>query len=101
MILDVDNNATGYLPVAFEVKNPYPNPFNPAVNLEFSLPEQQEVIVTVHNVLGQEVLRVLEGQQAAGLHTIQADLGDMSSGMYLFRVQTQDAVITRKAMLLK
>ncbi|MBZ0264030.1 T9SS type A sorting domain-containing protein [bacterium] len=101
LILDVKNTIDVALPVEFSVLQPYPNPFNPSVQLEFSLPSQQDVLVTVHNVLGQEVLRLMDGQQGAGLHNIQANMAEMSSGLYLFRVQTQDAAITRKAMLLK
>ncbi len=79
----------------------YPNPFNPVTTISYTLPHDDHVTLSVYNVVGQEVVRLVEEYQPAGTYhaTWQADR--MSSGIYFYRIETSKSVETRKMMLVK
>jgi hypothetical protein len=84
----------------------YPNPFNPETNISYRLPEAGEVSLIVYNVMGQEVARLVDRYQAAGLYTVRwtgrDDSGvQVASGIYFYRLQAGEFGLTRKMMLLK
>lgn len=88
-------------PQEFALEQNYPNPFNPATNIRFSLPEAGEVSLSVYNVQGQRVATLTEGSRSAGTHQISFNAGNLASGVYLYRLQTESATLTRKMMLVK
>lgn len=79
----------------------YPNPFNPVTTISYTLPHDDHVKLCVYNVVGQEVVRLVEKYQPAGTYhaTWQADR--MSSGIYFYRIETSKSVEARKMMLVK
>lgn len=84
----------------------YPNPFNPTTTIRFELSEAQEISISVYNVLGQEVQKLLEGKVDGGMHQITWDGRDRdgqaaATGMYIYRVKTASGVVSRKMMLMK
>jgi hypothetical protein len=84
----------------------YPNPFNPDTRISFSLAEDSEVSVTIYNIKGQQVRSLVSDYLSRGDHTINwngtDDRGrDVGTGMYFYRLQTNDYEKTRKMMLLK
>jgi len=89
------------LPRQVKLYQNYPNPFNPVTNIRYELPQQQEVRLEVFNVLGRRVAVLVSGSQQAGHHTIQFDASRLASGMYLYRLQTGNVVLTQKMMLVK
>ncbi len=89
------------LPEEFSVSQNYPNPFNPTTNIDFSLPTASRVVVSVYNILGQEVARLADSYYEAGEHTLQWNAGDNASGVYLYRIEAGDYTVTRKMILLK
>jgi len=89
------------LPTMVELSQNYPNPFNPTTQIQFALPESGEVRLEVFNVSGQRVAVLAEGQHSAGRHTVSFDAERLSSGMYLYRLQTGSTVEVRKMMLVK
>lgn len=88
-------------PQTFELEQNYPNPFNPVTQIEFTLPEQSELIVTVYDLMGRRVAVPAEGQYQTGRHSITFDASALSSGMYFYRLQTKEFSKTRRMILLK
>ncbi len=84
----------------FELDN-YPNPFNPATTITYSLPQAEQVRLSIYDVLGREVRRLVDAQQAAGRHEVVFDAGTLPSGTYFYRVETPSGVQAKKLVLLK
>jgi hypothetical protein len=94
------------VPTDFGLDQNYPNPFNPTTQIRYGLPVQSVVRLTVHNVLGQEVARLVDGRQEAGYHEVRWNGMDangipVASGVYLYRMQAGDFVKTSKMVLMK
>lgn len=103
--LDADDDL-GQLPDKFNVAQNYPNPFNPTTTIEFSLPERSQVRITVYNLLGQVVTRLVNKELPAGYHEVVWDSKDdnghmVGSGVYLYRMEAGDFVKSYKMMLIK
>jgi hypothetical protein len=96
-----DDEAGTEIPLEFELSQNYPNPFNPATTIEYGLPESGNVRLEVFNLLGQRVATLFNGEQTSGFHRVQFDARQLASGIYLYRLQSGNTVITRKMMLLK
>lgn len=85
----------------YELGQNYPNPFNPSTVINYSLANSGMVSLKVFNVLGQEVLTLVDQNQNAGQYQIKFDASQLSSGVYIYRIQSGSFVSSRKMMLLK
>ncbi|AXJ00566.1 Por secretion system C-terminal sorting domain-containing protein [Cyclonatronum proteinivorum] len=97
----LDPNEQTELPEAVALEQNYPNPFNPATTIRYSLPEAADVRLEVYNLLGQRVATLVSGTVDAGVHTVSFDASALSSGVYLYRLQTSGMVLSRKMLLVK
>ncbi len=88
-------------PVATQLYPAYPNPFNPATNIRYRLEQAGEVKLSVFDVLGREVATLVNGTMPAGEHQVLFDAMNLSSGIYLYRLQASGEVFTKKMMLIK
>ncbi len=88
-------------PVKFGLGQNYPNPFNPSTKINFSIPQNSEVTLTVFNVLGQEVKTLVQGFMVAGNHTIDFNAAGFNSGIYFYKLQAGSFSEVRKMTLLK
>ena len=100
------NDVITQLPHAFNVYNNYPNPFNPVTTLRYDLPEDALVNITIYDIMGRIVRTLINSQQNAGFKSIQwnatNDAGSpLSAGLYLYKIQADYLVQTRKMVLLK
>jgi len=89
------------VPANYKLSQNYPNPFNPSTTIEFSLPEKGLVSLKIYNVLGQEVAQVLNKDLAAGSYSVDFDASQLSSGMYIYSIQSGSVEVSKKMMLLK
>ncbi|MBC8400277.1 MAG: DUF3160 domain-containing protein [Candidatus Marinimicrobia bacterium] len=94
------------LPEAYLLHQNYPNPFNPRTHLRYELPEQAEVTVSIYDLQGREINVLVNALQGPGIKTVtwngRNESGRLvSSGLYIYRLQTGDRVFTRKLLLLR
>jgi hypothetical protein len=102
---DIDENNS-IIPNEFALNQNYPNPFNPSTTISFQLPEASNVILTIHNILGEQVRTLIQGEQSAGVKQVVWDGKNeqgisASSGIYFYRIKTSSFAETKKMMLMK
>ena len=108
----MDNNMIGEptdveeyqseIPSEFRLEQNYPNPFNPSTNISWQLPSPSNVIITLHNSLGEEVETVVSEYMSAGFHSKLYNVNStLPSGVYFYRMQAGDFMMSRKMILLK
>jgi len=95
-----------FIPETYMLSQNYPNPFNPTTIIGFGLPEQCQVVVSIYNILGQEVKTLIQGIQMPGYYQLVWDGTDktgkvQASGMYIVRMQTKEYTKTRKMVLIR
>ena len=100
---NVDNLS---LPNVVNIHQNYPNPFNPITTLRYDLPERAEVTLTIYDILGRKVRTLVHSIEEPGIKSVEwdgtNDLGEqMSTGVYLYRIQAGDFTQTRKMVLLR
>ena len=89
------------LPLEFSLDQNYPNPFNPKTIIGFSIPEQKHICLKVFDVLGREILTLLDEKKPAGKYQIIMDAKNLQSGVYFYRLETGGIHITKKCVFLK
>lgn len=103
---EITGDKDNVRPNDFALNQNYPNPFNPSTELAFSLPRTSDITLTIYNVLGQEVKRLVEGTFTAGDHSVVWDGRDnagrvVSSGVYFYRLTAENFMTEKKMLLLK
>jgi len=88
-------------PEGFSLEQNYPNPFNPSTTISFSVLNSGNVKLSVYNILGQEVRTLVNEEMPAGIYNVKFDGSDLTSGIYLYKIETADFVQVRKMMLVK
>jgi hypothetical protein len=96
-----DVNDNQFLPDAYLLSNNYPNPFNPATKIQYAIGIRQFVTLKVYDMLGREVASLINEEKQAGEYEIEFDASEFSSGVYYYRLETDNYVETKKMMLLK
>ncbi len=88
-------------PTEFALERNYPNPFNPATTIQFSLAEPVPVSLVVYNLKGQQVATLVEEPLPVGVHSVQFDGSALPSGLYFYTLRAGDYTATRKMALVK
>ena len=82
------------VPTEFVLDGNYPNPFNPMTTIRFGLPEAESVTLTIFDIQGKVITRLLDQRLDAGYHHISWNAGHLPSGMYLYRLDVGDGVFS-------
>ncbi len=96
-IIDVDVNKAS----DFALEQNYPNPFNPVTRISFSIPQTGFVNLSVYNVLGEKVVTLINEIKSAGNHAVDFDASELTSGVYVYRLQAGSSVSIKKMTLIK
>jgi len=88
-------------PNTFALKQNYPNPFNPSTNISYTLKNSGKVRLSVYDILGREVAVLANEIQTAGQHEVKFLANGLSSGIYFYKLQSTNGVITKKMLLMK
>ena len=94
-------NITKVLPDDFSLERAYPNPFNPTTTLNFTLPIEVELSITIYNLQGREVISLIDGNMDAGYHSVVWNADVHASGVYFVKVVVGEYISTQKLMLIK
>ena len=89
------------MPREINLSQNYPNPFNPYTTFQFGLPAENHVELAVYDITGRVVARLADSQFSAGYHTISFDASSLASGVYFYRLNTGNNVMTRSMTLIK
>lgn len=82
----LNNQIEISLPTKFELSQNYPNPFNPVTKIDFTLPEESKVQITIYDITGREIKTLLYDTKGAGYHTASFNAANLSSGIYIYRI---------------
>ena len=93
--------AASNIPTSYTLNQNYPNPFNPSTKINFTLPTQNNVKLTVYDITGKEVKELVNGELSAGEHTVDFNAANLASGTYIYRIQAGSFVESKKMVLLK
>jgi len=91
----------GTVPVRYSLKQNYSNPFNATTTIPFDLPQRSKVKLIILDLKGREITTLLKEELPAGVHQVVFDATELPSGVYLYRIQTEDFCQTRKLLLVK
>jgi photosystem II stability/assembly factor-like uncharacterized protein len=97
-VTSVENEETV---IEFALEQNYPNPFNAMTSIKYSIPEESDVKLEILNLLGERVELLVKETKSAGIYDVVWDAGNMSSGIYFYRIQAGDFVETKKMILMK
>lgn len=89
------------IPGMVRLEQNYPNPFNPSTKIRFSLPEQRHVTLEVFDITGRHIQTLVDRVLSSGTHTERFNATGLAGGLYLYRLQTGNEVMTRRMMLIK
>ena len=104
--LDVDDETSDVLPDEFKLMQNFPNPFNPATTIEYSVPTKCQVSIEVFNILGQNVRTLVNETKAAGNYRTEWNGSDeagktVATGVYFYRLRSGDVTHTKKMVMIK
>ena len=94
-------NDSEVIPLAYRLYNNYPNPFNPSTIISYTLPQSGLVQLKVFDMLGCEVANLVNKEQSIGNYEIEFNASNLSSGIYLYRLQSGSFTETKKLILLR
>lgn len=87
--------------IEYQLAQNYPNPFNPSTLISFSIAEKSNVVLSVFNILGEQMATLINETKGAGNYQIEFNASNFPSGMYVYRLEAGNFIATKKMMLLK
>jgi len=98
-LTNVDNGNN--VPIKFNLEQNYPNPFNPATTIKYQVANVTDVKLAIYNILGEEVVILVNEEKPIGRYEVQFDASKLSSGIYIYKFQAGNFSATMKMILMK
>ena len=95
------NPEQGTLPNTYSLSQNYPNPFNPVTKISFAIPKAGFVSLKVYDLLGREVSNLINEEKQAGNYSVDFNSGNLTSGVYFYKMQSGSFTETKKMLLIK
>jgi hypothetical protein len=89
------------IPKEFKLIQNYPNPFNPVTTIKFDIPTKSKVVLKIYNILGEDVITLVNEEKLAGNYEVNFDASRFSSGVYFYQLNAGEYLETKKMILLK
>ncbi len=89
------------IPKYYALSQNYPNPFNPSTKITYSVPKSGNVLISVFDMLGREAATLVNETKEAGIHSIDFNASNLSSGIYFYRIDAGSFTDVKKMMLIK
>jgi len=99
--LDKIDHVSDVLPDKFHLQQNYPNPFNPTTNIKFSVPILTPISISIYNIKGELVARLINGVYGPGNYEVSLSAKQYASGVYIYRLESEDTHYTKKLMVIK
>jgi hypothetical protein len=99
--LGTGNNAGIEIPIDFELKQNFPNPFNPSTKIKFALPNEGFTVLKIYNSLGKEVVTLVNENKPAGFYEMEFNASSLASGLYFYKLESADFKETKRMLLIK
>ena len=98
--------AENTTPASFELKQNFPNPFNPTTTISYNVPDQSYVSVKVYDILGRHMTTLVDGTVSAGNHSVVWNATDMngnvvSAGVYFYTIESGSFRETKRMLFMK
>ncbi|MAT58706.1 MAG: hypothetical protein CMF23_12110 [Ignavibacteriae bacterium] len=100
-ITNIEDDYLNNIPINFSLSQNYPNPFNPTTSIEYSVPSSEYVSLKVYDILGNEVAQLVNESKNAGKYEVKFDASNLTSGIYIYKIQAGSFNQVRKMMLIK
>ena len=97
----IDGEDVAGLPGQLSLDQNYPNPFNPSTTIQYRVPVAQDVSLRVFDILGRQVVELVNQKQPAGEYRVEFDASELSSGIYLYRLTGDSWSETKRMLLVK
>jgi hypothetical protein len=97
----INNSTINELVKTFELKQNYPNPFNPTTKIKYMLAEKSKVNIKVFDILGKEIVELVNEVKDFGSNETIFDASNLPSGVYFYRIRTENFIDTKKMILLR
>ncbi len=99
--IDIPTEVEILMPDKFELHQNYPNPFNPTTVISFSIPVATNVQLKVYDILGNEIITLVNETKIQGSYQVDFDASNLSSGLYFYSIKTHVGSISKKMVLVK
>ncbi len=100
IVVNTENNTT-VIPTVYNLYQNYPNPFNPSTTIKFDLPKATYTKLIIYDVLGREVIKLVDEKKNAGSYDVSWDAGNLASGTYIYKLEAGDYSSVKKMILVK
>jgi len=94
-------NVEVEIPLQYALEQNYPNPFNPSTKINYSIPEDGFVKLAVYNLLGEEVAAIVNAFQKADRYEVNFNASGLSSGVYVYKIESANYTASKKLVLMK